>query len=86
MLNLRAIGLKSGRLGGTSSSSLGYGDVKFAHCNAIVGNLGAPVSVSSPPLSADDDDFHDDRVLQEQLDLQDVSDDPFMEGIVMEME
>ncbi|KIP07078.1 hypothetical protein PHLGIDRAFT_118417 [Phlebiopsis gigantea 11061_1 CR5-6] len=86
MLNLRSIGLKSGRLTSSSSgSTLPYGDLKFATCR-FVGNLGAPLSVAPVSVAEDEHDLNNPQVLQEALDRHEVCDDPLMEGIVMEME
>lgn len=85
MLNLRAIGIRSGKLGVTSSTTLRYSDIKFATCH-IVGNLGAPVGIVSAPISSDSSDDYDSQALQDVLHLEEVLDDPLMEGIAMEMD
>ena len=86
MLNLRSIGLKSGRLTTTmGSTTLPYTDLKFATCR-WVGNLGAPLSIAPVTVAEDEHDLNNQHVLQEALDQHEVCDDPLMEGIVMEMD
>lgn len=86
MLNLRSIGLRSGRLTSSSSgSTLPYGDLKFATCR-FVGNLGAPLSIAPVTVAEDEHDLNNPQVLQEALDQHEVCDDPLMEGIIMEVE
>lgn len=83
MLNLRSVHLRSNKLHSSLSTSLAFSDPRFA--SSLVGNIGAPIAFAVPAASArgafdDDDDDMEETVIHE------VSEDPLMTGIVMEMD
>lgn len=84
MLNLRSISLARKSFYG--SESLELGTVKSLPSNRYVGFAGAPICTRNTILGDHEEDFLDLDEDEEDAEAHEVSDDPFMTGIVAEIE